>query len=751
MFQFLFKYPEAVFSKGSFVLLGSWSWWILLIGLGLAAGLLGWALQAKRKHFAKSMNTFRVIGLWLLQSATVAILLLLLWQPAISITELRPRQNIVAILVDDSSSMSLTDDGDPREQQAIELLQSKLLPDLSKRYQVRLYSVDTGLSRIGNVKDLHPSGAATQIGTALHQLAEETATLPIGAVVLLSDGSDNSGGIDLATLNELRGRRLPVNTIGFGREQLSHDVEVDRFSLAQKVLSNSRVQAQIYIRQHDFTGQHAHLLILADGNPIANREVVLNSNAEQIEEIEFNAGKPGVRRLEARLESLDGEVNTRNNSQTQVIAVDGTKHRILYIEGEPRWEYKFLRRAAEDDPALDVVSVLRTTQNKIYRQGIAKPSELEDGFPSNPEDLFEYQGLILGSVESGFFRPGQQQAIRDFVDRRGGGLLFLGGRNSLADGDYNAPPFAELLPVVLPNQKKTFHRQFVAAELTDAGRKSLICRIEEAPDDNVNHWNILPYLADYQDPGKPKPGALELARVTASGKHLPLLVTENYGRGRTAVFATGGSWRWRMQQPVADTSQQTFWRQLLRWTAGETPSMVVASVSHLRLEDSGKLEIRADVRNKSYYPIGDAAVRATIITPEGGSRTVSLHPDPSAHGAYTSDFDADQAGSYIAEIKASQGKTDLGSDLVAFRRENGIAENFHRQQNRELLQSLAENTGGKYYTRRTSTRLPDEISFSEGGISARETKDLWDMPLIFFILLTLRSSEWLLRRRWGIV
>jgi uncharacterized membrane protein len=746
MFQFLFKYPATVFSKGKLVLLGPPAW---LLALAVVAALLGlgWVIWRKHGQFLKSITSTRAITLWLLQWATVAILLLLLWQPAISVTALRPQQNIVAVVVDDSASMKLADDGDAREKQAVELLQAKLLPRLSAKYQVRLYRLDAGVSRIGDVSKLNGAGTATQIGAGLRQLSDETATLPIGAVVLLSDGSDNSGGIDLQTLNNLRARRLPVNTIGFGKTSLSHDVELDDVIVPQKVLANARVEAQVHLRQHDFTGQHARLTILADAVPVASRDIVLASGAEQIEGIEFNAGKAGVRRLEARIDPMPGEENAKNNSQTRVLAVDGTKRRLLYVEGEPRWEYKFLRRAVEDDPAVEIVSMLRTTQNKIYRQGIANPSELADGFPGKPEDLFAYDGLILGSVESGFFTPAQQHAIRDFVDRRGGGLLFLGGRGALAEGDYNAPPFSELLPVVLPNHKNTFHRQMAVAELTEAGKKSLVCRIEDAPDDSVNHWNILPYLADYQEAGTPKPGAIELARTVVGSNRYPLLVTENYGRGRTGLFATGGSWRWKMQQPVADTSQQTFWRQLIRWTAGETPSPVVGSVSEARLLDSGHVEIHAEVRNKSYQPIGDASVEASVITPSGGSRSVMLHADPTALGIYTGEFDADQAGSYLAEIKSA----GLGSDLVAFQRENGMAENFHRQQNRELLRKLAEDTGGNYYTRRDAGNLPDEISFSESGLTARETMDLWNMPVIFFVLLMLRSSEWFFRRRWGLV
>ncbi len=484
---------------------------------------------------------------------------------------------------------------------------------------------------------------------------------------------------------------------------------------------------------------------------MATRDIRLKDGPEQVEAIEFSAGKAGIENLRARIDSLPGEESAGNNQLTRVLSVDDRKRRILYIEGEPRWEYKFMRRAAEDDPALEITSMLRTTQNKIYRQGIATPNELADGFPSKAEELFEYQGIVLGSVESAYFTLTQQQLIKDFVDRRGGGLLFEGGRWALGDGGYNVPPFAELLPVILPQRKDTFQRSFVAAELTEAGKNSLVCRIEDDPEKSVQHWEGLPYLANYQDPGTPKPGAVVLARVDASGTRLPLLITENYGRGRTAVFATSGSWRWRMQQPVEDQSQPTFWRQLLRSVVSATPSNVVASTPDPHLEDDGRIELRAEVRDRTYLPAGDAEVTARIIGPDGSAQDVPLRAEPLTQGMYTATWNAAETGSYIAEVTARRGAEQIGKDVLTFRREDGAAENFHREQNRELLEKLADETGGRYYRPADAKRLPDEISYSEAGITSREVKELWNVPAVFLLILILKSAEWLLRRKWGVV
>jgi len=751
MFEFLFKYPLSVFSKGHFVLMGSWPRWLLILGVLAAAGALAVFLIGKRKQFTKALQGWRTVVLWGLDWALLAVLLLLLWQPAISVTALKEQQNIVAVVVDDSRSMALKDGSQSRQQQAVQMLDSGLLKDLQTHYQVRMYRLGTNVERIDGLTQLSANQTSTQIGRGLQQLSDEAATLPIGAIVLLSDGADNSGGIDLKTLSELQRRRLPVNTIGFGKTNLSSDVELDGFDVSNKALEGSRLEAQVTIRQNGFGGKHTRLNLSGSGKVLATRDIVLSDSGKQVETLEFNAGDGGVKSLDVRIDPLQGEENLENNKLTRVLWVQSGKHRVLYVEGEPRWEYKFMRRAVEDDPAISVVSMLRTTQNKIYRQGISSPNELAEGFPTKQEDLFEYDGIVLGSVEEAFFTTDQADAIKNFVDRRGGGLLFEAGRWALGDGGYNVAPFADLLPVNLSTKKNTFQRNFVAAELTDAGRRSLVCRIDEDAEKSNRHWEILPYLANYQDPGTPKPGAVVLAKVDAGGNHLPLLVTENYGRGRTAVFATAGSWRWKMQQPLGDVSQEMFWRQLLRWLVSSTPSRVVASTPNANLEDEGHVQLRAEVRDKQYLPASDAQVEAKIIAPDGTSETVSLHPDPLSPGVYAAEWQAVKTGSYVADVSAKQAGIPLGKDALTFRREDGQAENFHREQNKDLLRKLAEQTGGRYYEPRDAKQLTREISFSEAGITGREIKELWDMPVVFLFVIGLKSTEWLLRRRWGVV
>ena len=763
MFELLFKYPITVFTKGKFVLLGAWSAWILVVLIVAALAGLGWLIWSRLqrlepvKDVTPQMQQRRAVAIWGMQSALIALVLLLLWQPAIVVAELKSQQNIIAVLVDDSRSMAIADSGSDgktqREASALAALQGGVLAGLQKRFQTRVYRLDGGLNRAEKTDGLQPSAAATHISAGLKQLATETGDLPVGAVVLLSDGAENSGGIDLDAITALRNRRLPVHTIGFGKEQAARDVEMEDVSVAPRAMADSRMRATVSLRQYGYAGSKATLTAKDGDKVLASKDITLAADGQvQAETVFFNAGAAGVRRVTFSLVPLNGEENAANNAIVKLVSVSGDRRRILYVEGEPRWEYKFIRRAADDDKELQIVSMLRTTENKIYRQGISDPSELADGFPDKAEDLFRYDGIIIGSVEAGYFTPRQQELLREYVDTRGGGLLFLGGRFSLADGGWGASSITELLPTFLPNAKDTFHRDPAITQLTAAGADSPVMRLIDDPAKNVERWKTLPYLMDYEDPGNPKPGATVLAEMTPQGRaKMPLLITQSYGRGRTAIMATSGSWRWQMSGALGDPTHDLFWQQLLRWVVADSPGTVVASIPEAQLMDGGHVKLTATVRDKAFVLAPDARVAAHMIGPDNSSAMVDLTPVPSTPGTFAADWTAGKPGSYVAEVTAGRGSDELGRDVLTFERQDGVAENFHTEQNRELLEKLSSETGGRYWSADQLDKLPSEISYSEAGISVRNTKELWNMPIVFLLLLGLMAGEWLTRRKWGLI
>ena len=573
---------------------------------------------------------------------------MLLWQPAILVAELRPQQNIIAVLVDDSRSMAIADDGATREAQAVKALRRRRARRSCERnFRFASTASTARLSRIAKLDDLKtsPRAPATHIGDGLKQLAGETADLPIGAVVLLSDGADNSGGIDLDTISTFRSRRIPVHTVGFGlrtgaarrgnRRCHGRAAGAGRFAPGrQGQLSPARLcRAESHAdgsRRRQSSGGRGR----SRSPPTARRRTKRCCSTP---------APPAPRRCSSRSIRCPGEENHANNSVTRLVNVESSKRRILYVEGEPRWEYKFIRRAEEDDRIVQLVSMLRTSENKIYRQGIDDPKELADGFPSTRRGSVRYQAIIIGSVEASYFTPAQQELIQQFVDRRGGGLLLLGGRALAGDGGWGASSLADLLPVVLPNRKDTFHRDPATVELTPAGADSIITRLVEDPAGNAERWKKLPYLMDYQEAGTPKPGAAVLAEMTAGE---PEDAAAGHGELRPRAHRRAGHRRHLAlaDEPAARRSDARGILAAAAALAGDRHAgRVVASVPSQMLFDDGRVQFSADVRDKNYLPAADAHVEAHILGPDGTAAEIEMTPDPELAGHYPRRVDRRQA------------------------------------------------------------------------------------------------------------
>ena len=749
MFEFLFNYPQTVFRKGEFVFASGWSGWLLVLVILAVGGGLAWHLRNNPGRLAG--RPLQAVGV--LQFLTAALVLLMLWQPAISIQSLRSQQNVVSVLVDTSRSMAIEEDGMARLEHVRAALDGGFLEQLEEKFRVRLYAFSSGLERVPSLEAIGPHGSSTRIGETVAGLLGESTVLPLGAVVVVSDGSDNTGAFNRELMAEIRQRKVPVHTVGVGRTDMPEDIELSDVRVANRTMPHSKVSAHVTVRHHGSRQTDVRLTVRDDVSILTSKTVTLRrGETVQTEAIDFNAGEAGVRNLRFSLDPLEDETILGNNAQMRVVDVPRGERSILYVEGEPRWEYKFIRRAIGKDKNIRLVTMLRTTPNKFYRQGVRDRTELVNGFPVTAEELFGYDALIIGSIEAAFFKPRQQDLIREFVSRRGGTLLLLGGRRGLGDGGWGVSKVAEALPAQLPeSSKETFSRSRAAVELTQLGLDSVVCRLDEDPAANHKAWSGLPELADFQRIGALKPAAIRLVNGRLGNDTFPLLVQQYYGRGRAMILATGGTWRWKMQLPHDDTRHHTFWQQLLRSLTVHSPNRLALSSDRSLYADERLVKLRSEVRNAEFMPAGNATVTVTISSEDGDLTTLEMHPSADEIGVFEADLTAARTGTYRAEVQAHVGDDSLGSDIVHFRREDGLAEDFHPEQNRDLLETLAAQTGGRYWTLDGVDALPKEIRFSESGITARETLDLWDMPIFFLLCLGLRGGEWLCRRRWGVV
>ncbi len=750
MFEFLCKYPLAAFRKGEFLLASGWPGWLLGLACALAAAGLAWHLR-RVPHRLPHRALWTV---WALQCAAVALILALLWQPALAIQSLKNRQNAVAVLLDTSRSMALGEDGVSRLARAAEVLSQGVLPALADKFQLRVFGFADRPERLQSLApgSLPEPGASTGIGESLLSVLRESTAVPLGAVLLVSDGADNTERFGREVMAEIRRFNVPVHTIGVGRERIAGDIELGAVSVASRSLPRSRVNAQLTLR-HDGQAERQTRITVRDGSSVlASKPVVLRPGEPVRREwIEFGAGDAGVRNLRFSVEPVDGEEIPGNNERSHILDVPRGRRRILYVEGEPRWQYKFMRRAVHNDASVQLVTMLRTSANKFYRQGVDSPEELAAGFPSAEQDLFQYDALIIGSFEAAFFSPKQQVAIREFVSRRGGTLLMLGGRKGLGAGGWQHSEIVDVLPASLVAGEESFVRERVKAELAPQGRDSLVCRLDSDPERNAVLWEELPELADFQRLGSPKPAAVTLLSARVGRDSLPLLVRQNYGHGRAVIFATGGSWRWRMRLPSDDERHDTLWRQLLRSLVAGVQGPVRLTSNRSNYADESRVRLRAEVRARDYTYANSARVAAVVTPEQGVPLTVELRPSPTESGIYEAEVDAPGLGVYRVEVVAHRGEDRLGADSLHFRREGGVAEYFHPERNSNLLSQLASQTGGRYWELNELGALPEEVRFSEAGITTREILDLWDMPVLFFLLLALRGSEWMLRKRWGVV
>ena len=495
-----------------------------------------------------------------------------------------------------------------------------------------------------------------------------------------------------------------------------------------------------------------------DGRAVKTEEFNLRGNDTQAVNLEIIPSTAGFHRYTVEITPLDGEVTVDNNRQDALVEVIEGPLRILHVEGEPRWELGKIRESLSlTEKNIAVVSLQRTGENKFYRQGISGEQELVAGFPKTEEELFAYDGLVLGSVEASFFTTEQLRNIETFVARRGGGLLALGGRLSFDAGKYKGTLIEDLLPLALEGRKVDEAESYAPvykAQLTGAGQAHPITRLNEDRAASQKTWNDSPPISISEALKAVKPGAtvlLEGKRAGAASPAVPLLAQQKYGRGQTLAFTATDSWRWRMRMDSKSNAHETFWRQMLRYLVSGTPKQIEVGAQQDVYVMDDMVHVVADIRDKHYSPVNDARVTARITKPSGATVEVPLKfTSINDANVYTGEFKADELGPHGIELIGNSialGQVGAKSNVLV---SDLNREYFSAAQNTDLLKRIAAETGGKYYQLNELQSLMDDLTYRKTPYSERVTKDLWDMPINFFLIVGLLSTEWFLRKREGL-
>lgn len=751
----LFKYPLRVFERGDMVLAPVVP--VLVIGVAALVAVLIVAIAYARVRTLEPLDRVVLGGL---RAAALLLVIGCLLRPGLVIASAVPQRNVFAILVDDSRSMRIADVNGASRASAVERVftdTAALTKKLGERFALRRFRFAARAEPLANVAGLTSKGTRSDLAHALSDVREELAGMPLAGVVLVSDGADNGNTTYDDALLALRARRVPVYTVGVGRERFERDLAVDRVVAPHRALAGAAILIETDIRTRGLGNDRATVTVEADGRVIAT-EMVRAPERGDVAHVRMRVPPlaAGTYRLAVRAKPLANEIVTENNSWQASLEVRAGPDRILYIEGEPRPEFAFLRRAVASDSGVQVVGLMRSAERKFLRLGVRDSLDLLGGFPTSREELFSYRAIILGSIEASFFTADQLRMIADFVSQRGGGLLALGGRASLSEGGFAGTPLAEVLPLTLGRGEINVEGPAmpISVRPTRAGQTHPAMQLRGSLPSSIARWDSMPPLTTVNQIGALRAGATVLlaGRTEGGRSDVPILSYQRYGRGMSAVFAVQDSWLWRMDASIAveDDSFQTFWRQLTRWITDDAPDRLEITASPARVAPGEPVTLRAHLSNAFYNDVNNAAVTVSVKTPNGSVNSIPLEWSLREDGTYNGTFTAVDSGRYELTAEARFGRDSVETSSTTLLVDDQGADVSQAERQAPLLKRIAAETGGRYYDIGDAARLADDAAFTNSGITVREAKDLWDMPVVFLTLALLLGAEWGYRRWRGL-
>lgn len=798
--------------------------WLLpaIIALILLAGALVWAGRG-----SVAERPVR-IGCGLLKFAGIVLLALILLDPLWVGQRARPGANVFALLADNSQSLQIKDPGE--SQSRGEMLRKTLAGDakgwqsaLEQNFQVRRYTFDSRLQSTRDFSELNFDGRASALGGALKTAMDHWRGQPVAGVLLFTDGNATDLGADLTSLDGCP----PVYPVVLGSDKNLTDISLERVHVSQTAFEDAPVTIQADVAASGFDGQKivARLTEVATGrtgtnlsdglriSSASNAVVQLSQRATGADmnfRFQIEPAGPGLHfyeldaRSQAELENSNApsqEATLVNNRQMIVVDRGQEPFRVLYVGGQPNWEFKFLNRAIQDDPQVRMVSLIRVARREprfefkglpgessnplfrgfgsqgedtgsydqpvIIRLNTKDEFELRGGFPKTAEELFQYQAVIVGEVEAAFFTREQQALLQRFVSERGGGFLMLGGAESFRQGGYAGTPIASMLPVYFDRPTDATLPSMWKLTLTREGWLQPWTRLRATEADEKTRLDSVPPLEVFNPTDGIKPGASVLATVSdPSGKTYPALAAQRFGLGRTAALMVGDMWRWGMRDETAQKDLAKSWRQLVRWLVSDVPLNI--SVSAEPAADGNPAEVRLVVKahDAEFKPLDDATVRLTVRPVRTGlsegqtgaknvaeTNFVQLAAEPSADqpGTYEATYVAHDTGAYSVEalVTQSDGKV-AGRAAAGWTSDPAVAEFRKLKPNRALLETIAKKTGGEVVALSDLDRFVRSLPDRRAPVTETWSEPLWDKPVVFLLALACFVAEWGFRRWKGL-
>lgn len=599
----------------------------LIVALSVVVALLAYTTGFRWQQHAQPARS----GLLALRLGAIVCLFLTLLHPAWVSERTVDEKPIVAVVLDDSASMSQTAATGPRTREATEglaadartagsevsryaraasILHEKMIPELVESHRLRLYDVEGHALRAENIPAV-PIGERSPLTETLLRVQGDLRHDALVAIALLSDGAETA---DRPAFGQLEQLHVPVCTIdvtGPSREEsTTADLSIQAVSANRRTLVGNTVRVAVDIAAEGAIDEARLPVSILDGGELIASRVILWQPGERVmrTELEFVPHRPGEFTYSVAVGALPGEIHLANNRETFPMTVRAKPLTVLYIDGVLRWEGKFIREALAADPDISVVSTVRTA-----------PAGADHGSQGLllAEQLASVDVVILGDVEGSYFSANEElQALRRWVAASGGGLVLTGGYHSFGPEGFGRTALRDILPVKFSGAASPQIERPFNLKLTEAGREHPIFHLTGDRVRDTAFFHKLPALDGGSRVAGIKPAAEVLAvssRISgADGEQtLPIMVVQQVGAGRTMVFAVDTTWRWRLVVGgfTGDSSfYERFWGQLVRWMASQqdepSPELFV-STDQSRYELGETIELNIELRFQGM--VGDGA------------------------------------------------------------------------------------------------------------------------------------------------
>ena len=608
----------------------------------------------------RSPHRGRTATLESLRFLIALIVAILLWQPEWKTVVHPTEKPQIAILWDDSKSMTTLDAqlaGSPGSKPEIvsrsEFVAQALRSEIWRPLEAN------GANEVSAKPFSTPSAkpdeiSGTDLETPLADLLTEQSNLR--AVVLFSDGDYNLGQPPVAAAQKLRLRGVPVFPIPVGSKVRLPDLDLLSVSAPTYGIVGENVQIPFTIRSSLDRQVRTIVRIRDDSGTERTKDIVIAPNSETYDSILWRLDKDGQSTLDLSIPETDGELVASNNSRKFTIAGRPEKISVLVIESLPRWEYRFLRNALSRDPGVKLSCLLFHPA-----LGIGEGKDYLKEFPSKIEELAKYDVIFIGDVGITDNQLTKEQCglIRGLVESQASGLIFMpgpqGNQFSLLETELS-----DLIPVIFDPDRRTGMSESIATPLTltTDGRNSLLTLLGKNEEENPEIWRRLPGFFWHAPVLKAKGGSEVLAvNVNRRGKFgpVPLLVTKPAGSGKVLFMGIDSAWRWR--RGVEDLYHYRFWGQVARWMSYQRN---MASGQRVRLfhtperpEPGSTVTLNANAFDPNGAPMKEGSVTVDLTAPDGRTQRIELQKIDNAWGAFTGRFKADLPGAWKLRATAT--------------------------------------------------------------------------------------------------